>query len=241
MKLAANPMKHFALTNFIVALLLCLLSPACKPAITVEGGEWVAASNMAHDGFATWDEDGKAVGTEVQHVEEAAKLLGKTVRWVERPFPELFDALVNSEIDIAVANLGITEERSKRVSFSDHYFETEIVALVRPDSSLKKLSDLAGKRIGADLTTTSYAAARKQWPNAEIVGAATEGSFWPKMVDDGDIAAFVVDASDQERLETLSKISLRRLEEPLQAEYFGVAFPKGNPNWKAALDKAIAR
>ena len=232
------PMK--AQTLF-ATLFLALLPLSCETSIEREGGEWIAASNMLHTGFSSWDENGKAVGIEVQYVEEAAKLLGKTVRWVERPFPELFDALVDGEIHIAVSTIGITEPRSQRVDFSIPYFETEIVALVAQDSPFKTLSDLNGKRIGADQATTSFGAAQKQWPSSELVGSAMEGKFWPTMVQEGIIDAFVTDASDQSRLEALNKVPLRRIPDPLQAEPFAVAFPKGHPNWKAALDRAIGK
>lgn len=45
---------------------------------------------------------------------------------------------------------------------------------------------------------------------------------WPEMVDRKVIDAFVVDASDQQRLVSASGVSLLRIDEPLSAEFFGV-------------------
>ena len=194
---------------------------------------------MLHDGFSTWDTGGRAVGIEVHLVEKAAKRLGKTVRWVERPFSELFDALENGEIDIAVSNIGITTARSQRVDFSAPYFETEIVALVKPDSSVRRLAELDDKRIGADRVATSYAAAFKRWPQAQLIDATEADAPWPQMLHAGTIDAFVADASDQTRLESVSSLSLRRLSEGLSAEHFAVALRKNKPKWKTALDKEI--
>ena len=136
----------------------------------------------------------------------------------------------------------VTESRKKRVAFSHAYHETQIVALVRNDSSSpRSLAELANSRIGADQATTSYSAARKQWPAATLIGKVHDGMTWPQMVDEKAIGAFVVDASDQERLESASGVSLFRIDEPLSAEYFGVAIPLGEHDLTAAINRAIEK
>lgn len=226
----------------------CVLLAACGSGETTDsidtardsGRTLIAASNMVHPPFSSWNEDGRAVGIEVDIVEQAARELGFRVQWVERPFPELLDAIENGEIDIAVSTIGITEERKKRVTFSEPYFETQIVALVRDDdTSPRTLAGLSEATIGADRGTTSYPAARKQWPSATLVGRVQDGMTWPEMVVRERIDAFVVDASDQERLESASGVTLLRIEEPLSAEYFGVAMAHGEDALLAAINRAI--
>lgn len=202
----------------------------------------VAASNMQHPPFSSWDADGTAVGIEVDIVEAAARQLGFRVKWVERPFSELLSAIGDGEIDIAVSTIGITESRKTRVAFSNAYYETQIVALVRDDdSSPRSLADLAHSKIGADEATTSYPAARKQWPTATLIGKVHEGMSWPQMVERKMVDAFVVDASDQERLESASGITLFRIDQPLSAEYFGVAMSPGDDDLRAAVNRAIEK
>ena len=204
------------------------------------GRTLIAASNMMHPPFSSWDADGKAVGIEVDIVERAARELGFRVKWVERPFSELLGAIENGEIDIAVSTIGITEQRKKRVAFSKTYFETQIVALVRNDElSPRSLADLVHSRIGADEATTSYPAAHSQWPSATLIGKVHDGMTWPQMVDRKLIDAFVVDASDQERLEAASGVTLFKIGQPLSAEYFGVAMALGEDDLRAAIDRAI--
>jgi polar amino acid transport system substrate-binding protein len=223
--------------RFLAILVLALL-PGC--ASSEAARTLVAASNMMHPPFSSWDADGQAVGIEVDIVEEAARELGFQVQWVERPFSELLTAIENGEIDIAVSTIGITDQRKKRVAFSEPYHETQIVALVRKaDSSPTKLSDLADSTIGADEATTSHPAARRQWPSARFIGRVREGMTWPQMVDRQLIDAFVVDASDQERLESASGIALARIEQPLSAEFFGVAMSRGEEDLQAAVNRAI--
>ncbi len=238
-------------------VLLCLIGIFCWGCESVESPDsaggisarqsedstgLVAASNMLHPPFSSWDEQGKAVGIEVEIVEEAANSSGLSVKWVEMDFSDLLVAVQDGQVDLAVSTIGITEARRQRVAFSDPYFETTIVALVREDSgSPMLLSELAESRIGADRSTTSFAAAEGRWPSAALIGAVEDGKTWPRMVQEGSIEAFVVDASDQERLEGISGIKLRRLEEPLAAEYFGVAMRQDADALRRAVNDVIAR
>ncbi len=107
-----------------------------------------AASNMRHPPFSSWDAQQTAVGIEVEIVNTAAAEIGCRVEWVEKPFSELLTAIEDTSVDIAVSTIGITTEREQRVAFSQPYFATQIVALVRPNSE-----------INSDQATTSFSAA----------------------------------------------------------------------------------
>lgn len=200
----------------------------------------VAASNMKHPPFSSWDEDGNAVGIEVDLVEAAAEKLGLEVQWVERPFGELLAAVESGEVDVAVSTIGITPERARRVAFSEPYSSTHIVALVKNDeSAARTLDELYHARIGADRVTTSFEAAEQRWPNATLIGEVDAGSTWPEMVQSGRIDAFVVDATDQRRLEQASGVKLRRIAMPLKVENFAVVVSKDAHELRRALNAAI--
>jgi polar amino acid transport system substrate-binding protein len=225
------------MTRVIAVLILGCLA-ACDSSTSER--VLIAASNMKHPPFSSWSVDGRAVGLEVEIVERAAHELGYEVTWVERPFSELLVAIEAGEIDIAVSTIGITDERKTRVALSDPYYETQIVALVRSDElSPTSLDALANATIGADEGTTSYPAARRQWPSATLVGQVQEGMTWLQMLDQKIIDAFVVDASDQRRLESDSGIKVAKIQQPLSTELFAVATSLGNTNLQTAINQAI--
>ena len=203
--------------------------------------EIVAASNMLHPPFSSWDDKKEAVGIEVDIVNAAAQDLGMQVRWVEKPFSELITSVASGDLDIAVSTIGVTAERQAKVDFSIPYFDTKIVALVSPASRFTTLDSLANARIGADRATTSYLAALKRWPDATLIGEVNEGMKWPEMIESNRIDAFIVDASDQTRLEQQGTIKLFRIEEPLTTERFAIAVNKRAKKLKAAINKQIAR
>ena len=61
------------------------------------------------------------VGVEVDFANQLGKDLGKTIVFVETPFPELIPSLLEERIDIIMSGMSITREREKRVNFTDSY------------------------------------------------------------------------------------------------------------------------
>jgi len=125
------------------------------------------------------------------------------------------------------------------VLFSEPYYETSIVALMRDGESVASLGDLSSKRIMADRGTTSYPAALEQWPETDIIPKG-KNDIWTDMLKTGEIDAFIIDASDQKRVESEFGIKLSKVDEPLSVEFFGIAINKANVELKEALDKVIA-
>lgn len=66
----------------------------------------------------------------------------------------LFPGLLNRQFDVVIAGVTITEERAQTVGFSDPYFESVLTLVVRNDSPIQDLSDLAGKTAAVQISTT---------------------------------------------------------------------------------------
>src|SRR5690606_31670026 len=61
-----------------------------------------------------------------------------------------------TECDVAAASITITEERAENVDFSDPYFEAVQSLLVREDSGINGLEDMAGKKLAVQTGTTGH-------------------------------------------------------------------------------------
>ncbi|MNC48619.1 ABC transporter glutamine-binding protein GlnH precursor [compost metagenome] len=55
--------------------------------------------------------------------------------------------LDSKKIDFIAATLGVTEERKKQIDFSTSFFDGGVVTVVKKDSHIKSIPDLAGKKV----------------------------------------------------------------------------------------------
>ncbi len=201
----------------------------------------VACSNMLHPPFSSWADDERAVGLEVELIEAAARRLGRTVDWVERPFSELLEAVARGEADVAASTIGITEERARLVSFSNSYHATTIVALVRTGADEPQaLADLDGRRVGAERATTAVGAVAARLPTATAVLDRTLDRSWAEMLADREIDAVVLDASHAETFMAQAGVRFHVIEEPLKRELFALAVQRDAHELLAVLDQVIA-
>ncbi len=97
-----------------------------------------------------------ADGFDVVMAQEIADALGLTlvIRAIE--WDGLIPALLAGEIDLIVAGMSPTSERAQTVAFSDPYFQSEQVMVVRNDGNYAdatSLEDFTGARVVAQLGT----------------------------------------------------------------------------------------
>lgn len=112
-------------------------------------------------------------GVEVDFAKQLGKGLGKGIVFVELPFPELIQALLDERIDVVMSGMSITSERAMLVSFTDPYVRIGQMALVRSADrsafpNVQSFSQLKSK-IGFVQKTTGEMAAKAFFPQATLV------------------------------------------------------------------------
>ena len=119
-------------------------------------------SNMA---FAPFEfvENGKPAGFDMELIVAIMKTQGAEVELNNLPFDGLIPALQAGTIDIAMSGMTITEERKKRISFSDPYYDNGLVVMVRATDSgkYKQIDDVKGQMLCAQIGTTGAITAQK--------------------------------------------------------------------------------
>ncbi|MDM0086965.1 MULTISPECIES: transporter substrate-binding domain-containing protein [unclassified Variovorax] len=99
---------------------------------------------------------------------DVAKLLAK--EWgvkaniVPVTGPNRIPFLLTNKVDLLVASLAITPERSKQVQFSAPYAAATIVLYGKKDANIKGAADLKGQRIGVARASTQDVAVTKAAP-----------------------------------------------------------------------------
>ena len=103
--------------------------------------------------------DGYANGYDVQMAQKVADGLGKELVIVKTEWDGLVPALVSSKIDAIVAGMSPTDERKEAIDFSDSYYTTELVIVVKSDGAYANattLADFADAKVTAQLNTLHY-------------------------------------------------------------------------------------
>ncbi len=109
-----------------------------------------------------FDENGQAVGIDVDIAKEIAARLGVELQYIDYDWDKLFPAVKGGHIDLAISGLTITSDRQEELLFSDPYFQGGQTIVVRSDNQdIKGINDLHGRAIAAQRETTSYDEALK--------------------------------------------------------------------------------
>ena len=159
-------------------------------------GELRVATSGAQPPLNMKDRDGKLFGFEVDLARMLAAKMGVALRLVEKPFPELLDALQAGEADLVISGMTILATRNMKVAFVGPYF-------ISGKSFLTKFQNLADtKRIDAidvkDVTLTVLQGSTSQMlvqeviPEVKLIPAASYAEA-TRLLDNDQAHALVAD------------------------------------------------
>lgn len=100
-----------------------------------------------------------AGGYDVEIAKRIAEGLGKELVIVKTEWDGLLPALTSGTIDAIVAGMSPTAERAQNIDFSDNYYKSDLVMVVKSDSQYvndKSIQDFSGAKITAQLNTFHY-------------------------------------------------------------------------------------
>lgn len=103
--------------------------------------------------------DEYANGYDVQIAKKIAEGLGKELVIVKTEWDGLVPAIQSGKIDAIIAGMSPTPERAKTIDFSDVYYTSDLVMVVKKGGEYEnatKLSDFKGATITAQLNTFHY-------------------------------------------------------------------------------------
>lgn len=170
-----------------VLLTLSILLPACAEGTLRVGMEcnyapfnWTQAepseTAVAIEGGA-----GYADGYDVQIARKIAEGLGKELVIVKTEWDGLPMGLMSGNIDAIIAGMSPTEERKVTIDFTDPYYTSDLVIVVKKDSAYAaatSLADFSGATITGQLNTFHYTVI----PQIPDVKAATALETFPAMI-----------------------------------------------------------
>lgn len=99
------------------------------------------------------NEQSEFEGFEVDLVKEVASRLGMEIEIQDLGFQALFAATSSGRIDVAISSITITEERLQSQSFTQPYYDSELVMVAGAEGP-DALADLKGETVGALAAST---------------------------------------------------------------------------------------
>ncbi|MDF2803825.1 MAG: transporter substrate-binding protein [Anaerocolumna sp.] len=100
-----------------------------------------------------------AGGYDVEVAKKIAEGLGKELVVVKTEWDGLVPALTSGKIDAIIAGMSPTAERKESIDFSDNYYKSDLVMVVKKGSAFetaKSIQDFTGAKITAQLNTFHY-------------------------------------------------------------------------------------
>lgn len=233
--------------KLVVFLMMAMM--ACSLLLTGCGGEEKKAADApkvlragTEPAFAPFEfpQEGskELTGFDVELVQALGQKLGYKVEMVSMGFDALIPALQAGNIDVAIAGMTITDERKKVVDFTDSYYTSGLMIMVRKDSPVKSIDDLKGKTIACQIGTTGENKSRSvEGATVKAFNTQDEAALELK---NGGADAVIGDAPVIEYYMTKAgKDFAKTVGEKMEAEPYGIALKKDN-KLTADLNKALA-
>ena len=192
--------------------------------------------------FGFIKENGKFAGYDVDLAKYIAQYIVKDPERLElipvTPSNRLLKASTG-EVDIVISTVTITPQREQVVSFSIPYDIAGQAVLVKSNSSITAMSDLAGQNVGVVFGTTAERNMKNLVPNANLLGFRSYNDAYLALKSD-KINAITSDDTILSRFAIDDK-SVKLLPKRYSKEPYGIAFKKGESTLKLKeqLDFAI--
>lgn len=227
----------------LVAALLATLACGASAADLLDTVKQRGTLKVALEGTYppfNYKENNKLAGFEVELAQALAQKLGVKAEFSTSEWSAILAGLQASKYDVVINQVGITDKRKEVFDFSEPYTVSSPQLIIRKDEKreFKTLADLKGKKLGLG-QGTNFADVAKAVGGIEI--KTYPGS--PEYLQ--DLALGRIDAALNDSL--LIPYIVKKTKLPLKAgapvgelEKSGIAFVKGNPKFKAAIDKALA-
>ena len=140
---------------------------------------------------------GEFSGIEIDLAKKIGESLGVNVEFTPVTAATRGQLLDNGDIDLVMATFTITEERKQTSNFSTAYYTDAVTVMVKKDSGISSLADLAGKKVGVSQGSTSMAALQEA-AGEDVSIDFQEFATYPEIkaaLDSGRVDAFSVDGS----------------------------------------------
>ena len=171
---------------------------------------------------------GTHTGFDVELWDAIAKKIGAEYALQPMDFSGIITGLQSNQLDVGIAGITIKPERAKVVDFSDGYYNSGLLILVKKDNnSVKDIADLKGKIIATKLSTSSADFAKsanakevKLYPNNDAMFMELMTGGADAVIFDSPVIADFMRKAGKGQVKVVGPL--------YNGQKYGIAFPKGS-------------
>ena len=211
---------------------------------TVTAGKLTMSTNAAFPPYEMVTDDGSFEGIDVEVAGAIAEKLGLELVVDDMGFDAALLAAQNGQSDIVMAGVTVTEARKEVMDFSDSYATGVQVVIVKEDSPIQTIDDLANaEMIGCQKATTGYIYASDTPENGgygeDHVTAYETGALAVEALKNGQIDAVIID-NEPAKAFVEANPGLKILDGEWVSEDYAIGMKKGNTQLLDAINGAMA-
>ena len=187
-------------------------------------------------------DDGEFTGFDLELAAEAAKRMGKEIKYQPISWDAKDMELTSGNIDCIWNGFSI-QGREDKYTWSKPYMKNDQVFVVKSDSSIDSIEDLAGKTVEVQTDSSAEAALKENTELANTFGKLQTVADYNTGFMDLEMGG--VDAIAMDSVVANYQITKRGgngftvLDTPLSSEEYGVGFKLGNETLKNEVQKAL--
>lgn len=173
-----------------------------------------------------------------QHMEKKPKKVDfHVVQYSQRE-----SSIQTGKVDMVISSYSITPERKTKVAFAGPYYVAHQDTLVRsPDTNIKNVRDLAGKRLCAVSGSVSWQRVKiERGVPVQLVQAPTYGDCVTKLTN-GELDAISTDDLILAGFAAQKGQAVRFVNAPISDERYGVGIKQGDVTGCEDINKAITK
>jgi polar amino acid transport system substrate-binding protein len=237
-------LRRFLLVS-LVALLVAALFAGCGSKSVLsqikKDKKLIVGTEATFPPFESVDENNKIVGFDIALAGEIAKDLGVTLEVQDMKFDTLVPALQTGKIHLAAAAMSIKPDKAQQVDFSKPYYQAaQSIVILSGNTKITKADDLKTAKVAVQTGTTGDQLVTETYGTAKIerIDRFTDAFL---MLDQGKVDAVVLDTPVAKAYVAASGAKMQILGDPMGAEEYGLAMPKGNTDYVDAVNKSLDR
>ena len=204
---------------------------------TVEPGKLIMSTNAAFPPYEMTTDSGEFEGIDIETAQAIADKLGLELQIDDMDFDAALLAVQQGKSDMVMAGVTVTDERQNVMDFTDSYATGIKSIIVKEDSDIASVDDLAGKKIGTQRGTTGYLYCSDDFGDENVV-AYDDGLTAVQMLNNGQVDCVVIDNAPAKEF-IAANPGLKLLDTAYVEESYAIGIGKGNTELKDAINTAL--